>query len=820
MHPLASVSMDFLGKHGFAWWAVVMGVLGAALLVYSFLQMRPAAATSLTPTTTPRPKIPWISISLGGGAIFYALCAGFLAPMRNPWLAIVLTSLLAAGAIWLFYQRVYQFLGRGRMFTLFTLRVTGIVFLVLLLFKPVIAWINIPHHVGTLGIVLDASGSMSVSDQPNEPSRYLQSVLGAQILERQLKHHFKLLYFAYDGVHNAPLTAARDLSAIAPDGKETDLPTAIKLAYNAGCKQIVLFSDGIQNGPTKISSLAQLDVPVYTVRVGSTSTQAKAVPEIEIVRINGPQSAPVGSQVTLTALIRSTALNDRTVRVSLMHGKKELASHRLVLESGPIPQQVKFKFTPEKVGRMVLLASIPVDPQERSTAGNKQQFPMLITNPRIAVLYLEGRVRPEVGPLESTLAMDPNISLVSLIETRPGYFMVRGAQNGVTAIPTTLAQWEKFKVIILGDVKSNFLSPAQQDQLRQAISHGIGFMMIGGQQNFAAGSWGDTDLAAAFPVSLEPTSPAQLNTPFVPELTAFGRRNSIFQGIAQWFISPTGQAGAAELPNLAGCVALAGPKPGASVLLVDPRANVHGKPAIVLATEHYGKGRTAAFAGDTTYRWNLLLGTMGARSPYHRFWGQLVRWLAGESKVKTAHGPSVTAMIRRERYENGQPVRLKMAVTDMHGQSTAYAHGFVSVTYPDGKVRRLRMHASHRAPGGYQRNIVPSLPGKYHAVFTAFKGGKKLGTDTSDFYVIAPIGEMDKLAAEPRILRQIASQTGGAFSELGGISSLGRRILAAQPANNRVQRSGFPLYNNTLFFLLFVAGITVEWILRRKWQLQ
>ena len=821
MHPLASVSIDFLGKHGFAWWDIVLGAIGVSLLGYGWLIWRPlASATGDSAGAPRRPPIPWTPLIAGAAAVVYAICAALIGPMRNPWLAIFLTSLLAAGAVWRFYQRVYQFLGRRRVITLFALRVISMVCLILLLFKPVIAWVNIPHHVSTLGIVIDASGSMSVSDQPNEPSRYLQSVLGARLMAHRLQHHFKLQYFAYDGKHNGPLRSAGQLSSIAPDGRETDLPTAIRLAAAAGCRQIVLFSDGIQNGPTKINTISQLGLPVYTVRVGSTSTQAKAVPEIEIVRINGPQSAPVGSEVTLTALVRSTALNDRTVRVSLLEGKKELVSHRLVLESGPVPQQVKFKFTPRKVGRLVLLASIPVDPQERSAAGNKMQFPMLITNPRIRVLYIEGRVRPEVGPLETTLAMDPNISLVSLIQTRPGYFMVRGAHDGISAVPTSLAQWEKFKVVILGDVKQSFLTRAQQDQLKQAVTHGLGFIMIGGQQNFAAGSWGDSDLAPVFPILLSPTSPAQLNTPFVPQLTAFGAQSTIFGGIGRWFVSASGASGTATLPNLAGCVAFAGAKPGASVLLVDPRADVHGKPAIVLAVEHYGKGRTAAFAGDTTYRWNLLLGTMGARSPYHRFWGQLVRWLAGESKVKTAHGPSVTAMIRRERYESGQPVRLKMAVTDMQGQSTAYAHGFADITYPNGKARKLRMHASHAAPGNYKRNIMPALPGKYHVVFTAYKGGQKLGTDSSDFYVIAPIGEMDKLAAEPRILRRIAAETGGAFSELGGISSMERRILAAQPSRDRVQRSSLPLYNDSMFFILFVAGITAEWMLRRKWQLQ
>ena len=106
------------------------------------------------------------------------------------------------------------------------------------------------------------------------------------------------------------------------------------------------------------------------------------------------------------------------------------------------------------------------------------------------------------------------------------------------------------------------------------------------------------------PVSLEPVVPAQINAPFVPKLTAQGAPHPIFRNIATYFISPDGGKGPTTVPELKGCVALKSAKAGATILAVHPTEKIGGEPAIVLAVQQYGKGRTAAFAADTTYVWS------------------------------------------------------------------------------------------------------------------------------------------------------------------------------------------------------------------------
>ena len=352
------------------------------------------------------------------------------------------------------------------------------------------------------------------------------------------------------------------------------------------------------------------------------------------------------------------------------------------------------------------------------------------------------------------------------------------------------------------------------------MREGAGRLMIGGQRSCAPGGWGRTALADVLPVSLDPVTPAQIDAPFVPQLTAAGQVSPIFRNIAGYFVAADGKVPQQQMPVLSGCVALGTPKPGANVLAVHPGAKVGDRPAPVLVLEQYGQGRSAAFAADTTWRWSLFLRGSGRDSPYNRFWGQLVRWLAGQEDLQKKSGPSVQSLLAKERYESGEPVVLRCAVTDKEGQATAYAGVWADVKSPDGKTRRVPLAAVREQIGVYEATYQPQLAGQFHITFGASKDAFDLGKDETDFSTLQAAGEMDKLASDPRTMNLIAQTTGGSAIELSGISALADRLAASAPEAAEQNQHRYRLYHNSAFFLLFVAAFSVEWLLRRKWQLQ
>jgi uncharacterized membrane protein len=441
------------------------------------------------------------------------------------------------------------------------------------------------------------------------------------------------------------------------------------------------------------------------------------------------------------------------------------------------------------------------------------------------VIYIEGRVRPEVGPLRRALEQDPNLSAISMVQTQAGKFDLRGIKEGddVRGVPTTLAQWKRFKVIILGDLDASFLTAQQLKDLEQTVREGAGLLMIGGQRSFAPGGWGKTPLATVLPVSLDKITPEQIDIKFVPQLTAAGNVHPIFRNVTNYFITPDGKkndGGGQQMPDLSGCVAFAGSKAGASVLAVHPTAKVAGAPAIVLAVQQYGQGRSAAFAADTTWHWSLFLKGLQKDSPYNRFWGQMVRWLASQEDLQKRTGPSVTAMIPKECYESGEPVTLRAAVTDKDGQSTAYAAVWADLLLPDGKKRNIPLSPVPDQIGVYDARYQPQLAGTFKVTFGASKDKLDLGKDESGFTVLQAAGEMEILAAQPQTLQEIARATGGSFVELSAVASLADRLAAALPSSAVSIKTSYPLYHFRSYFLLVVLFLGLEIFLRRKWQLQ
>ena len=834
MRELAAMQVELMGES--LWWAAVVGVVGVALIVYAWMVRREVLGEreSVGGRGFEGARVFGVRLELCAliGGILCLVGIGvilFLPERSGEWAGFLWTIVAAVGAVFLFYRRVYRYLSRWRLGVLFSLRALGLVALAFLLFVAVVGFVRAPENRPRVGIVVDGSGAMGYSDAVNESSRYLQGAIAVQdTLGPRLGKAFDVQVFAYDGKH-AEAVGAEALRGISPEGEVTDLGAAVGMGSEKASR-VILISDGIHNGARSVgvefANAGAMAVPVDTVRVGSSEVEPSSVPDIAVAGVEGPESAVVNNGVTVVASIKSTAMSDRTIRVMLQEGtgEKVLDEQRLVLHSGATPQTVKLKFTPEKVGRATVKVRVPVDPGERSAANNEQEFSLIVTDPKLAVLYVEGRVRPEVGPLRRMLQQDPNVDAVTLVQTQAGKFDMQGTKEGddLRGLPTSLAQWKRFKVVILGDLDATFVNAEQHRDLEQIVREGAGVLMIGGQNSFAPGGWGKTSLANILPVELGAVSPAQINTKFVPRWTAEGKVHSIFAGISGDFIGPDGTMPGQQMPELSGCVAIAGAKAGASVLAVHPTADVNGSPAIVLAVEQYGKGRSAAFAADTTWHWNLFLRGMGKDSPYNRFWGQMVRWLASQEELQKKSGPSVVAMLGKERYEAGEPVVLRAAVTDVEGQSTNYANVWGEVTGPDGKVSRVPMAArtEEGQVGVYEGKIEPAMSGAFAVVVRATKEKADLGKDSTTFSVLSAAGEREVLAANPATLQEISRLTGGNYVELSGVGALADRLVAELPAGEAAVKTSVPLYDHRGFFFLFVGAFAGEWFLRRKWQLQ
>ncbi len=792
----------------------------------------------------------WASLALvvsGIGGTVIVLAAP---PLRLPLVGMIWTFVLLCVVSATFYLAMRDRLRWRQISALLGIRIAALAIAVPMLFEPVLRYVTHPKPERPLLLVIDTSGSMSFPDMQNGPTR-LQSVW--QTLRPQLgrmNQYFVPRYFTF-ATQLDELKNAEDLSRTTADGKATDIAAAIQSAGRQSTRDdaaIVLISDGIDNAsPNVLDAIRASRYPVHTLRVGSEQTEPATLPNIAVTDVQTAEDFVVAHESQVKATVKSTALANRVVDVKLAEvdeaGKplSEPASQKLVLQPLVEGQSVDLPYKPTRVG--VHRLAVWVDPVagERSAVDNRQEFQGLALDPRIKVLYIEGRARPEYRPLKRALETDPNIELATLVRLQKDRFSAFGSTEGVAvrAIPSMPEQWSKIDVVIIGDLDSSFLTRLQQTQIEQAVSKGAGLLMIGGQNSFGPGSYKDTPIEKALPVFVGDTRSPQEKTQFVPRLTPQGAVHPAMEGLVEWF--GTGdKAGEKKLPALNGNVVVPQEKSGAQLILIHPdRVGPDGKPQIVLAVQRYGQGRSAAFTADTTYLWNLPLYGMGQDSPYNRFWGQLARWLAGADVKNRQRGAGVEGLLNKNVYSLGENVHIRAMVRDERGDATRYAQVSLKLKPADGPEQTLTLQPAETHAGMYELTLPHPAKSQFVATLLASKDGKELGRQELKFMVIPPADEMLKIAANPALLAGISAQTHGLNDELARMPALLDELIRTNKKPMEAKQVSVPLDNYLaaamawlghhpqwprkidlpIQGLLVVVLLCTEWILRRRWQL-
>ncbi len=763
------------------------------------------------------------------------------------WPAVLATWI--ALAVGVFYSRVYGHLGRRRLAALMVLRCAAILALMLMLFKPaMLIRRGGPGDRPYLPILVDRSGSMATADEVNLPDRYRQSVQMLLAQSDRIERHFTPLWYHFAS-SAWPAESAASLGELSPSGEgtdATDLAAAIRSASadyaRASLAGIVVLTDGIHNASGVVTDAAiEAGVPVYAVAVGSTGESLSARRNVELSAVDAPLEAVVNNVTTLAVEAKVSGFATVPLEVRLFEqGRDEPAdTQRLWTDRNVATLKAELKWTPRsgpeggqdgQVRR--LRVEIPSNPAEATPADNATEVHVLLTEPRVRVLYVEGSMRPEYKYLKRLLSSDPNIRFMALVRITGNRFWAQGGIGGrqLSKLPETDSEFAMFDVIILGDLDRTFLSKEQMARFRSWVNDGGGLLMLGGHNSFGPGGYGGTDIEAALPVTVGSRGQAQETTPLVPRLTAAGEAHAIFQGMAGFFHGPGGRkpdAKLPELPELLGCVTVPGVKPAASLLAIHPTRQVGGGPMCVLAVQRFGAGRSAAFTADTTWKWYLPLRGMGRDSPYERFWGQLIRWLANvETKSREAK-PSVVIRPARTHVRVGQePVEVLARVQDEKGRPADNAQVSLTIT-PEGRSGEAETIPMSPRMGDrlYRAEFRPRREGTVRLEASALdSAGARLGSDAQDVQVVPFSKETDRLARNDGLLELLAERTDGRMVTISGLPDLVDQILQRRRAKGDVgdvdRAEVVRLYHFPLLFVAFIALVTGEWLLRRRWHLR
>jgi hypothetical protein len=261
-----------------------------------------------------------------------------------------------------------------------------------------------------------------------------------------------------------------------------------------------------------------------------------------------------------------------------------------------------------------------------------------------------------------------------------------------------------------------------------------------------------------------------------------------------------------ELPTVVSTNLLRTAKPGATVLLTGTDDN--RREQIVLAYQRYGRGKSLAFAVQTSYNWQMDAEIPVEDMTHETFWRRMMRWL-----VDGVPDP-VSIMTAVDRVEPGEPMRLTAEVVDAAFAEVNDAHVVAQITSPSGKVTELPLEWTVERDGQYRGTFVPDEEGLYEIRGSAARPDKELGTSVMHARASAGDAEYFDAAMRASLLSRIAEETGGRFYTAASASSLPEAISYSGRGVTVVEDRD--LWDMPIILIALLGLLAAEWGFRRK----
>jgi uncharacterized membrane protein len=685
--------------------------------------------------------------------------------------------------------------------------------ILLLLWQPAMTVSALSSQQNIIAVVVDDSRSMAIADSDGGKTRESAAVDALQngLLSGLEKRFQTRIYRLGNGV-----TQVNELKAITPSDPATHIGSGLKqlVADTADLPvgAILLLSDGGENtagiGGSGISAdamqaLRNLRLPVHTVGFGNVE-RAHDV-ELEDVSVAG--NAIANARLTATASMMQHGYSGQKAMLTVHDGDKTLAAREVTLTPNGVLQTEQIFFSAGAAGAKNLRFGIEPLQGEENLDNNAVTRPVLVSDGKRKILYVEGEPRWEYKFIRRAEEDDQTVQLVSMLRTSENKIYRQGISD-----PSELADGFPVKPeglfgyagIIIGSVDAGYFTPLQQELLREYVDRrGGGLLFLGGRSSLSDGGWAASNLNELLPTLLPAGRNFHRNSATV-ELTAEGMDSPITRIVDD----PAKNADRwKKLTYLADYQDAGLAKPGATVLA---QMKVGRRKLPMLITQNYGHGRTAILATGGTWRWQM---SEALGDPSHDlFWQQLLRWLVADSP-----GPVTAAISARNLMDEGH-VQLAAQVRDSQFQPAADAHVTAHIIGPEGTNVLIDLTPSRDIPGLYQAEWTAEKPGAYLAEVSAGSEGNQsheFGRDVLTFQREDGVAENFHTEQNRSLLEQLASQTGGRYWEASDLKSLPRDIAYSEAGIS--VRTTNELWDMPVVFLLLLALPITEWLLRRKW---
>lgn len=661
-------------------------------------------------------------------------------------------------------------------------------------------------------LLIDRSRSMALKDV--DGSRYGAVVRFAReqlvpTLER-LKLPTEAMLFAEDA-------AAADGSAIAttrPDGRRTNLARAIARAVNTGDVpplSVIALTDGASTEQRDNAQAATALVSSGSAFLGIGFGGPMPARQASLDEVTVPSTVDPRQEFAVTARLRLAGAGPApSLRLLLLRDGRLVSQRDLSPPAPPAVWLENFSVQEEQAGvYRYTVQLVAADDPELALPNTEASASVRVTDDQaLRVLFIQGGLTWDYKFIRLALRGDPQIKMTGLTRTASQSMFYQpveepGETPALTGFPSRLDQLVSFHVVMMANVKSTDLTPAQQELLARFCGElGGGLIMIGGPNTLNA-SWRNSRLEELLPVKLAPSYGGSTRSAVRWQLTDDARRHPLFR-ISDATSVDRLWGELPEFPRAAGVEAV---KPGAWVWARARRGGLDGTPLMV--AQRYGTGVSAIMSVQNFWRWRLA--KSAAPEAFDRFWRQLARWLGEGGRAtfelsfpdqRLEPGVELRAVIRRrpDPHGSGQPLRATLQITNEQDVVVTDIPVFLS------------------AGESTQTSFTIDQPGLYSAVVL---DEQRQVVDRHSLDLREIDRELVHSARDMESLRQWAELSGGVAMPVetcDGLEEIFRRLKQRQAVQQR-EPTREPVGVNGWMLALLLGCVGMEWVNRKRFGL-
>jgi hypothetical protein len=660
---------------------------------------------------------------------------------------------------------------------------------------------------------------------------------------------------------NAPPApgSEKDAAATARDdsfGAMTDLAGALEEVLATVPSEVLagvlVVSDGRHNGASGVEAVARRfgaqGAPICTVAIGSLLPPRDAA----IVNVRAPESIYFEDRVAVRADLKFDSLQGRKARVTLSCEGETVAEQQVDIPDDGFRTTVRLAHTPAAKGVNHYRLEIEALDGEIMASNNSTAFDVAVTDDRTNVLLIDWRPRWEFRYLRNLFyGRDKSVHLQYVLlepdkmqdaDPAPVVPASAGRKFGdaeATALPASREEWMKFDAIVLGDIPPDALDTATWLDIEACVADRGALLTCIAGPYFMPHAHDSPTLQQMLPATWTRSETPLLDPPeeyYRLRLTPDGRAHVIMQQSASasendqvWESLPPLQwrHGGLQAKPAATILAYAEPLDGnearglSGASVPDAAQELERRmkmrqhnPLVVF--HMYGRGRVLLLGFDRTWRFRYRVGD----TYHHRFWGQAMRWGAGENlRAGTAFVRLGTDAIS---YTPRDPVSVLAKLVTPDYKPVWDAEVYVNIYRDNRVVARKRLQYREMSNGIYETKLDP-LPdsGRYRIELDSPRANQILadekaqGVDTEINVVHAKSpAELSELTADRELLAGVAALSGGATAGPGEVAGL--RGSFGPGSRAEIEKQEDTLWDKWPLLAAILACATAEWLLRRQ----